>query len=214
METVRDNIPELQEFSGILNSDIALPRKSRDNTVNKAGKELLRFCKTYGCFIINGRFGSDISNGDFTFINQNGCSVIDYFIMSSPLLNLIANFDIVTRPESCHLPVSMEFKSTCLYKSNKNSENVQCTYYDWNCANNAMYSENVYNHVLAGSFDELDYLIDNTKVDVNAVLNAFESVLRSCSVDLKRTKRRHHTTRNKSWFDAECKTAKLKLSVV
>ena len=39
-----------------------------------------------------------------------------------------------------------------------------------------MYSENVYNHVLAGSFDELDYLIDNTEVEVNSVLYADGSV--------------------------------------
>ena len=63
-----ENIPELREFSELFENDVTLPRFSKDNIVhvNKCGKDLLKFCKTYGCFIVNGRFGKDYKIGDFT----------------------------------------------------------------------------------------------------------------------------------------------------
>ena len=35
-------------------------------------------CKTYGTYIVNGRLGKNTSNGSFTCVGQNGCSLIDY----------------------------------------------------------------------------------------------------------------------------------------
>ena len=77
--TLGSNVPELNEFFDIFDNDIDLPRKSRDNKVNRCGKELLNFCKSFVCFICNSRFGDDRVVGDYTFVNQTGCSTIDYF---------------------------------------------------------------------------------------------------------------------------------------
>ena len=210
IENNNNNIPELREFDAIFENDSVIRRQSCDEIANNTGKELLRFCKTYGCLVLNGRFGKDSNVGEYTFINQNGCSVIDYFILSRSLINLIADFDVVSRPESCHLPLSMDLKGVCHFSKNGNNDSVHCTYYNWNTDTNVIYADNVNAYVLAGYFDELDLLIDDDEADVNGVLNAFENVLRQCSEDLKRTKRKSHTVFNKSWFDAACKIAKLK----
>lgn len=42
--------------------------------------------------------------GDYIFINQNGYSIIDYYIATRSLLDYITNFEILLQPESSHLP--------------------------------------------------------------------------------------------------------------
>jgi hypothetical protein len=48
---------------------------------NSFGRRILELCKSTGLRICNGRFGVDSSK--FTFQNKNGCSVIDYLLISS-----------------------------------------------------------------------------------------------------------------------------------
>lgn len=104
--TYDDNIPEMHEYTDILDNPTMIPRTSQDDKVNKYGYELIDFCKTYACYIVNGRIGYDKNRGDFTFINDNGCSVIDYFIVSKEMFDLIDNFTVACRPEKDHLPCS------------------------------------------------------------------------------------------------------------
>lgn len=42
-----DNIPELYEEADILNNDIGIGIYSCDKILNKFGRQLLKFCKTY-----------------------------------------------------------------------------------------------------------------------------------------------------------------------
>ena len=103
-------VPELYEFSNILYDNVAL-----DTLVtlllNVSGKEPLHFCKAYNCIIPNVRFGDDKGVGRFTFLNQNGCSVIDYYIVSKAFMNLDENFIVHDMPDSSHLPISTEIKN-------------------------------------------------------------------------------------------------------
>ena len=48
--------------------------------------------------------GNDKNIGNFTYIGPQGCSVIDYLIMSAE------NVDIDNRTESSHLPLVIMFK--------------------------------------------------------------------------------------------------------
>ena len=66
-------------------------------------------CKTYDLYIINGRFGA----GDFTFINQNGASVIDYFIVSKHLLTNTISFQVLSATESCYLLIPLVIDGQC-----------------------------------------------------------------------------------------------------
>ena len=56
-------------------------RSSKDNKhPNAQGNALLQFCKMHGHRIVNGRTGSDKGVGEFTCINIQGKSVVDYVI--------------------------------------------------------------------------------------------------------------------------------------
>ena len=70
---------------------------------------LIDFCKIYGIYIANGRIGNDKGIGNYTFIGTQGCSVIDYVIMSPHLFNITDYFDIEKQAESSHLPLVIMF---------------------------------------------------------------------------------------------------------
>ena len=110
------SVPELSEFEDIINSDLGTLRSNSDTKVNKYGKQLITVCQSYELRIVNGRFGKDTGKGDYTFFSTNGCSVIDYFIVSKPIINIISNFQIISYPESSHMPVLLMLK--CPFVSN------------------------------------------------------------------------------------------------
>lgn len=62
--------------------DHEMPRNNLDiKLVNNSGKHLLNLCKETGLRIINGRTIGDLL-GNFTCITYNGCSVVDYMLVS------------------------------------------------------------------------------------------------------------------------------------
>ena len=75
---------------------------------NSFGRRILELCKSTGLKICNGRFGVDSSK--FTFQNKNGCSVIDYLLISSDcvycLIKKLTVKEINTY--SCHAPLAVE----------------------------------------------------------------------------------------------------------
>ena len=60
-------------------------------------------------YIVNWRLGKDKNKESFTYIDPNGCSLIDYLLLSRDLFDSISDFSIETRTESTHLPVKVVF---------------------------------------------------------------------------------------------------------
>ncbi|CAC5367693.1 unnamed protein product [Mytilus coruscus] len=60
--------------------------------INKSGNILLSLCKESGLRILNGRTIGDL-HGKYTCITYNGCSVVDYVLVSNDLLKLIGLFE-------------------------------------------------------------------------------------------------------------------------
>ena len=96
-------------------------RVSKDQgPINNFGKKLLDMCKMCNVRILNGRAFEDKGRGNFTRMESNGCSVIDYAIVDPETYNLIKNFKISPRlPESDHCPVVVEFRKPYIQKENK-----------------------------------------------------------------------------------------------
>ena len=75
-------------------SDQNLPRNNLDpKLINNSGKHLLNLCKESVLRILNGRTIGD-SQGKHTCITYNGCSVIDYMLVSIELLDLLGYFEV------------------------------------------------------------------------------------------------------------------------
>ena len=96
------HVPDFSfQDSGVLESlhtlsllGIDLKRYSQDRTANRHGYKLLHCLRTADLKIVDGRFGNDAGVGNFTCVNANGQSVIDYMIMSTCLLPNITLFDV------------------------------------------------------------------------------------------------------------------------
>lgn len=83
-------------------------RQSKDKIVNQAGRNFIKFINRHDLQIINGTSLSD-KNGDMTFINSSGSSVIDYCLVSTPLKCYIKDFIIINSLQSDHLPIKATF---------------------------------------------------------------------------------------------------------
>lgn len=95
--------------------DKLVVRNSKDKFTNPYGKQLIEMCKATNFCIINGRNVYDI-DGEFTFCNHNGSSVIDL------CLTHIVNYDSVTLEVgeqlfSSHFPIQVVVKEAILKKA-------------------------------------------------------------------------------------------------
>ena len=66
-------------------------RISQDSQINDFGKRLLELCTLFDLQLINGCRSWD-NHGKFTFISDQGCSEVNYFLMSSSLLHFVHAF--------------------------------------------------------------------------------------------------------------------------
>ncbi|VDI30527.1 Hypothetical predicted protein [Mytilus galloprovincialis] len=84
-------------------------RHSEDTKApNSFGQRILQLCKSSGLRICNGRFGED--SGKITFNNKNGCSVIDYLLLSENMFKIAKSFNVgMFTSFSCHAPLSVQF---------------------------------------------------------------------------------------------------------
>lgn len=69
-------------------------RVSKDNITNTRGNKLIEIIEQLGVFILNGRTLGD-SVGNYTYLGNNGCSVIDLVCASFCSLSLIKDLNII-----------------------------------------------------------------------------------------------------------------------
>ena len=91
---VNDNFNNFTNEDDQYIEDQYMPRNNRDSKLpNNSGKFLLNLCKESGLRILNGRKIGD-PQGNFTCITYNGCSVVDYIIVSQEFINSIGYFEV------------------------------------------------------------------------------------------------------------------------
>jgi hypothetical protein len=196
-------ITEFQEYDFILNGDIESERKSTDVKVNKYGRDLIEFCKTFACYIVNGRFNF---HDTFTFTNHNGSSTVDYYITSKQVLDSVQSFIIGQNTESQHFPIILKLKSSLEF-----SDEISMTdkvYYNLNEENSNIYSDHIHECITSGNFDNLDRMLNNVESNINSIVTEFESAIFQCSSDFKKLKRYSNSKNRKRWFDKECRISK------
>ena len=86
------------------------PRYSQDTTTNTYGNHFLNLVKHNQLLILNGRTLGDLT-GQFTSIQKNGCSVIDYFAITPHLKSKIDHLKVLEFTHfSDHRPLSLQLK--------------------------------------------------------------------------------------------------------
>ena len=99
-----------------------LQRNNQDaKRLDNSGKYLLNICKESGLRILNGRSVGDLS-GKPTCVTYNGCSVVDYTVVSYELLSSIGFFKVHEFTAlSDHCPISCGVMDHCNSDLNNSS---------------------------------------------------------------------------------------------
>lgn len=86
-------------------------RNSKDEIINKRGEKLLLTVQENGWQLINGTTKGD-PNGEFTFANHNGFSVVDICITDEGIMDSVSDFCVLSSHLSLHSPIILSLGGT------------------------------------------------------------------------------------------------------
>lgn len=86
-----------------------IKRNSKDKILNKEGERLLHLIEENGWNLLNGNTKGD-EEGNLTFIDTKGESVIDYCIVNERARNKIKSFRVLLSAETQHQPLQVELE--------------------------------------------------------------------------------------------------------
>ena len=176
-------------------------RLSCDTVVNSFGKYLLDVCEQFGLIILNGLSTNGFS-GDFTYVCQTGCSVVDYFIVSRSFLHRCISLKIIPLIETKHLALELFIDSKGSNRSDVYKiDNIQYLQkYKWNSKLSNTFVEKMKSSHVDDKIRTATELIDT---DVNmAILKFNECFTYAGECMMKRIK--IGSQRRNVWFDLEC----------
>ena len=197
--------------------DTFLTRYNNDTkSVDSHGKLLLDLCKSSGLRIVNGRKLGDF-HGNFTCFNHRGNpSVIDYMLCHLSVFKDIEYFKVhVLNPYSIHCMISCVIKTNWVSHAPVLDNDIPLhefpNHFTWTNNSAALWGKAV-NHPDIQSEINKVMNMNSDEITVDNHITAFNNLF--CSIGnvagLRRkngtvNKRLRHT-KNKQWFDQDCKT--------
>ena len=197
-----------------------LKRSSKDTKVNPNGKPFLEFVKANGLVILNGRTLGDIL-GEYTCIQYNGCSLVDYVSVSGDILDDVQSLKVgKTSYISDHRPITLTIGLDCIAKLIKQDnlpsyENAPLGF-QWKNSNpnSALeFKKAQSNDSITSQLRDLSNRTlksgDDVKLMNDDLISLYESI---CDLSLTR-KKTYAGSNKKKWFDWDCRKAKRKLNM-
>ena len=180
-------------------------RRSQDNVINGFGKTLVNMCISLNLSIMNGMSYGD-QEGRFTYICDRGCSVNDYFLMSSDLFATVfdkCTLNVLDHTFSKHMPLSL-FVSFPIENNNyvnTNDKKIFIEKFIWKAENEQIFLNALVSDRAKRLFDEALQMIN---VNLNLALEIFNGLITEAASSMKKKicLNRHNT---KDWFDLECR---------
>ena len=206
--------------------DEYLPRNSLDTSTNTYGTHFINLVKNNQLLILNGRTLGDFQ-GNFTSIQKNGCSVIDYIAVTRNNNLNINYFKVLDFTEhSDHRPLSVELK--CNRISVKKYSPMKECYQPAPCRFifNEENKDNFFHSQTSTSSStlirELQSQIDslsnsssncNTEVQINVINDKFAGHIRTMASEcFKQTKPSRDSLKpNNPWFNWKARSSKREL---
>lgn len=190
--------------------DNSLPRNNQNpKRANNSGRNLLNLCKESGLRILNGRSTCDLL-GKPTCITYNGCSAVDYTIVSNDLLSSVGFFKVSEFTAlSNHCPIVCGLMSDCkseLHCSSKLSELPGK--YIWTEHSILSFKENLQSRPIKG---KINNFLNKDFSDVNDIVKDFNSILtETADMSTKFVKKvnfsrgKYVKNNKKPWFSESC----------
>lgn len=195
------------DFDILSVDNVTFQRSSQDNLVNEYGEQLLEFCNTLDCIILNG-LSSHKFDDSCTFISALGSSVIDYFIISRELFNKveIISLKIENRLESDHLPVTLTINTydIQLKREQTKDEYVKKIVWDVN---------KVADFITCLNSEEAQTLLDAAQncleTDIDKALDLFTNYMLKASECMKKNICTTRKRKGAPWYDKQCRELKI-----
>ena len=148
----------------------------------------------------------DNQEGRFTYICDRGCSVNDYFLMSSDLFATVfdkCTLNVLDHTFSKHMPLSL-FVSFPIENNNyvnTNDKKIFIEKFIWKAENEQIFLNALISDRAKRLFDEALQMIN---VNLNLALEIFNGLITEAASSMKKKicLNRHNT---KDWFDLECR---------
>lgn len=186
-------------------------RKSCDKITNFFGKTFISLCNVFDCLPLNGWHSGDVE-GSFTFVSEQGNSVVDYFVACRDvLLKCDMYFEVGCRVESAHMPIHLTLtrnvkqEDTEQEKSINNRESF--TNFKWDEDKKEEYINNICSeHSKANILEAADLI----STDTDLAVDKLNEVLLNAGQCMKKTGWVNTETPRASnrWFDRDCRSSK------
>ena len=189
----------------------SVSRVSQDKVVNSHGRKLIDLCQASNLIMLNGRVGSDMNHGSFTFSNHRGNSVDDYCLVDKQLLYHCTNFEVKNiNIFSDHVPIvvylnCMASNSSLPFDNNSSTHII----YKWNKEAKNDYINETASVDFISQLTSLSQEIDFPDSDINSIVDNFSTLILDSA--------KHHkkviihsdnlvqcNTEKNVWFDSEC----------
>ena len=186
-------------------------RFSQDKVINTFGKSLLYMCNTLGLSILNGLCNGELM-GSYTYVSDSGCSVIDYFLMSSSMYAVLfdyCNLHLLSRTDCKHLPVSLTFNSPEEKVENVKTKNekVKVDKFILNEEKVAEFKEAIGEENVS---ELLNQAIRDIDSNINEALNNFNECIKKAAICMRK-QITINGNKPQNWFDLECKEKRKEL---
>lgn len=165
-------------------------RSTKDMVVNARGKELIEYLDDSNLTVLNGKCTSD-QDGQYTFCNNNGSSVIDLALSSHHVSDLL-DFKILEAEESCHFPISVTIKGNTSKQQNVYTAVEKIT---WDNNKVESFQENL---------DNLLSYHPSSEIDITMLSNKILEAARNTGLVSKRILGGQNAYRGPAWFDSKC----------
>jgi len=204
LEVTDDGDDETNAFS---DTTFTFARKSEDKTVNNFGRSLINFCSVFDLLPLNGLVQSGFDD-TFTFLSENGRSVIDYFLCSVDFAPFICSLSVLSRVESAHMPIvlSCQRQSRCDH-SESESEKMSFSKVKWDPTKAHLFCEFMFSEHAAETLADANERLED---DIETSLAMFTDLLHEASTCMKRevTVGGRASRRRSKWYDNECEFLK------
>ena len=200
------------QYDYIRDADLS-PRVTYDSVIDPRGKELLDICIGNSLRMLNGRIMGD-SFGNFTCFTPNGCSLVDYVLVSEKLLQQIPHFKVspfIPNFSDAHCKLSWILISkfqgaTC--SRTKSFENVPSQYF-WDEKSCIKLQTELQSPALLEKITLFNSQNIDTKDEssINDAARNFEKIiLDACNKCLKRPNQKKKKPKHKHWYDSDLRT--------
>ena len=197
-------------------------RCSEDIHTNTYGTDFLSIIINNRLTILNGRTVGDYT-GAFTCIHFNGCSVVDYFSISSPLLPLIDYMKVLEFTQfSDHKPLSLQISTSRLNLSTikplESTYQPAPTRFVFDKEKREMFLDTQQDDNFTRELNELDKCFDNYNTDhitsVTDLNNRYTKYLHDMATICFKTTNNNTKRRNNNnpWFNRQCRLGKRELN--